>query len=124
MAVTTSGKIYSWGSGQNGQLGLGNSEPIQSSPIYEPTLIQSLESYKVNDIMCGESNSIAFTETGKIYGWGQGVARSPNLIKSLKEMSPNKNRFDQEPQLDVISFYPKELSHINSIHPFLLTSDI
>lgn len=47
------------------------------------------------DAYCGDSHAICVTLTNQTYGWGQGISKSPNLIKELKESSAqkkNKNR--------------------------------
>ena len=61
--------VYSMGSNSHGQLGI--SEPCLSKQ--SPVLIEGLaQQSKVNWIACGGNRSFAVTETGDVYGWGQG----------------------------------------------------
>jgi hypothetical protein len=119
LALTTDGKVYSWGSGQNGQLGLGNTS---STTAFVPTLVEHLKDFKVKDILCGESHSLAVTECNNIFAWGQGFATSPSLIKHLKDLSPTKNTQRGDNQLDVISYFPKLLSKIENLQTLVLPS--
>ncbi|XP_042437764.1 PH, RCC1 and FYVE domains-containing protein 1-like isoform X1 [Zingiber officinale] len=58
--LTTKGKVYTWGKGGNGQLGLGDNKDRNS-----PTLVESLEDRHVDSIDCG-SNFTAVTCLHKI----------------------------------------------------------
>lgn len=116
LALTSDGKVYSWGSGQNGQLGLGNSS---NTTTFVPTLVENLSDFKVLDIQCGESHSLAVTECNSFFAWGQGFATSPSLIKHLKDLSPTKNS-QKDKQLDVISYYPKLLSKVDNFQTLVL----
>lgn len=53
-ALTTSGSIYSWGKGSNGQLGLGDIEDRNS-----PTLVEALRDRQVESIFCGSNSTAA-----------------------------------------------------------------
>lgn len=50
MALTADGEVYSWGMGDGGRLGHGDSKSR-----LEPQLIQALASQKVTRISCGSS---------------------------------------------------------------------
>lgn len=65
-ALTNDGKVYSWGYNNYGQLGLGN-----TSNIYTPTLITSLQTQTVEKIICNSTNAFALTSDGKVYSWGE-----------------------------------------------------
>jgi alpha-tubulin suppressor-like RCC1 family protein len=88
MALTLTGRIYSWGSGQNGQLGLGS---VKNCDF--PVFIDFLQNEKIIDIVCGDSHALALAENGKVFGWGQGISRSQTLIKNLRESSMNSQNF-------------------------------
>lgn len=90
MALTLTGRVYAWGSGQNGQLGLGS---VRNSN--EPAFIDFLKDEKVIDIICGDSNALALTQSGKVYGWGQGISKSQTLIKSLRDSSASQQSIFQ-----------------------------
>jgi alpha-tubulin suppressor-like RCC1 family protein len=65
LAVTTTGKVYSWGNGKNGRLGHGNENSIP-----EPLMISSLLKVKVIKIAAGEGHSLVLTNEGCVYSWG------------------------------------------------------
>ena len=65
-AVTKNGEVYSWGSNYDGILGIGSS---QNGNILVPTLVPL--SKKVRKINYDCWASIALTEDGEIYVWGQ-----------------------------------------------------
>ena len=86
MAITQSGKLYSWGSSDNGQLGLGKQNIAK-----QPTLVDFLIKEEVVDIYCGNSTSLCITKDLKVYGWGQGLTKSKNLLTKLAE-NQNENQ--------------------------------
>ncbi|XP_058179694.1 PH, RCC1 and FYVE domains-containing protein 1 [Rhododendron vialii] len=53
-ALTSSGGVYTWGKGLNGQLGLGDTEDRNS-----PTLVEALRDRKVESVTCGSSFTAA-----------------------------------------------------------------
>lgn len=52
--LTTSGSVYSWGKGANGQLGLGDIDDRNS-----PTLVEALRDRQVESIACGSNSTAA-----------------------------------------------------------------
>ena len=78
LALSNKGKVYSWGYGSNGQLGLGFCEDIYepgegliNSRIFEPQLIETFKdySYKMNKIISYNYNNFKIKEIkcGKTY---------------------------------------------------------
>ena len=57
-AVTLNGDLYTWGSGQNGQLGLGVL-PSNNDCRSEPTKLDFAKHTQIIEIICGESYMIA-----------------------------------------------------------------
>ncbi|CAH1796720.1 unnamed protein product [Owenia fusiformis] len=91
LALTTEGEIYSWGDGDYGKLGHGNS----STQKY-PKLIQGALAGKVVKTMsAGYRHSAAVTVDGELYTWGEGDygrlghgdSNSKNLPCMLKDMT-------------------------------------
>ena len=77
LALTNEGKVYSWGFGSNGQLGLGfcedsfePGEGLKNSMRYEPELIKNLEDEKIYDIKCGKTFSMFVDNKGELYSCG------------------------------------------------------
>lgn len=67
LALDKSGKLLSWGSGQNGKLGHG-SEENYSIPCY----VSSLENVKIVFVAAGCEHSAAVSDNGTLYTWGHG----------------------------------------------------
>ncbi|XP_078388638.1 putative E3 ubiquitin-protein ligase HERC1 isoform X9 [Cetorhinus maximus] len=68
LAFTTEGEVFSWGDGDYGKLGHGNS----STQKY-PKLIQGpLQGKAVVCVSAGYRHSAAVTEDGELYTWGEG----------------------------------------------------
>ncbi len=64
-AMTTNGKVYSWG--YNGSYELGNND---TNSRFVPTLVQGLSDVNVVDIAGGQYSAFALTDTGDVYSWG------------------------------------------------------
>nr|XP_022328228.1 E3 ubiquitin-protein ligase HERC2-like isoform X2 [Crassostrea virginica] len=67
LALTTDGKVFSWGEGDDGKLG-----HFSRWNCDKPRLIEHLKSKRVRDIACGSSHSAAITSNGDLYTWGLG----------------------------------------------------
>ena len=77
LALTNEGKVYSWGFGSNGQLGLGfcedsfePGEGLKNSMRYKPELIKNLDEEKIYDIKCGKTFSMFVDNKGELYSCG------------------------------------------------------
>ncbi|XP_026279379.1 RCC1 and BTB domain-containing protein 1 isoform X1 [Frankliniella occidentalis] len=67
LALTERGEVYSWGQNVYCELGHG-----ASTPGLLPTMISSfLSTLKVVEIACGSHHSIALTDCGQVFGWGE-----------------------------------------------------
>lgn len=78
LALTSEGKVYSWGSNDNGQLGAG---PIGSSRV--PVAVQTggeLAGKNVVAISAGMYHSLALTSDGGVYAWGDNNYRQLGSI--------------------------------------------
>jgi Regulator of chromosome condensation (RCC1) repeat len=67
VALTTTGRVVSWGSGALGQLGHGS-----TSDRLHATMIRALlsDSSPVISVSCGANHTVAVTEEGDVYSWG------------------------------------------------------
>ncbi|RWS12697.1 E3 ubiquitin-protein ligase HERC2-like protein [Dinothrombium tinctorium] len=90
LALTSDKVVWSWGDGDFGKLGRGNSE---GSKLPKP--IDSLKSCEIIRICCGKDFSAALSSKGEVYTWGKGdnyrlghetedIQRSPKLVEGLK----------------------------------------
>ena len=68
LALTISGEVFSWGCGDGGRLGHGD-----TSSRDDPTLIEGLVGKNVVQISCGSTYSAAITDSGELYTWGRGT---------------------------------------------------
>ena len=62
--------MFSSGKNGDGQLGLGDS--VLHGPGPHPVI--GLDGLKVVQIACGESHSVALTDGGTVYTWGNGLS--------------------------------------------------
>ncbi|KAM6971950.1 putative E3 ubiquitin-protein ligase HERC6 [Aplochiton taeniatus] len=89
LAVSSSGQVYSWGAGEDGQLGLG------PAALDRHVRIPLLLPIPVVQVACGNSHSLALTKAGEVFSWGLntygqlGLGRKvplqpqPSLVQSL-----------------------------------------
>ncbi|KAI8508669.1 E3 ubiquitin-protein ligase herc2, partial [Branchiostoma belcheri] len=94
MALTSEGEVYSWGNGDGGRLGHGDTNSRE-----EPTLVRALSGKQLGrhvvHIVCGSTYSAAITADGELFTWGRGNygrlghgssedQLTPTLVVSLK----------------------------------------
>lgn len=63
--LTKSGKLFSCGKNDCGQLGTGN-----TTDKNKPTIVPFPPEYQIRDFHCGHKTVLVLTTTGKIFGWG------------------------------------------------------
>ncbi|CAI4225859.1 unnamed protein product [Auanema sp. JU1783] len=82
LAVFEDGRLYSWGSNEHGQLGLGSGSHICASPKRVAQLTEVVQ------VAAGQDQCIALTENGTVWVWGQQgdglIYYSPVVITSLQ----------------------------------------
>jgi alpha-tubulin suppressor-like RCC1 family protein len=92
--LTEKGYLYAWGRGFEGQLGLAEVE-IASTPSF----VKFFHKKAVQSIAAGSVHSMAITEDGKLYNWGEGRSGQLGLGKGkvcrMKNI-PQKVDFDFE----------------------------
>jgi alpha-tubulin suppressor-like RCC1 family protein len=92
--VTRTGKLFSWGNGANGRLGLGSSASFDT-----PQLLEAVADKEFVQISCGSSFNTALTKDGQLYTWGRnekgqcGVGVSLTLDQYSMEPAPVKVAF-------------------------------
>ena len=64
-AVSRTGSVYTWGTGEHGCLGHGH---ITDSCI--PKQVHALTGHRVLHVAAGYNHCVAFTETGEVFTWG------------------------------------------------------
>jgi alpha-tubulin suppressor-like RCC1 family protein len=58
--------VFTWGRGEDGQLGLGD-----TSDQDEPTYVDALRGVGVRQIACGSGHTVVLTTDGEVYTWGK-----------------------------------------------------
>ena len=69
LALCDNGDVYSWGSNEEMQLGLGSSF---GRKVNRPELVAELSNKGVLRVAAGKNFSMAMTESGDVYSWGAG----------------------------------------------------
>jgi alpha-tubulin suppressor-like RCC1 family protein len=67
LVLTDRGYIYAWGRGFEGQLGLSATIEIATVPSY----VKYFHNKNVTQIAAGTFYSLAITDDGNMYGWGE-----------------------------------------------------
>lgn len=66
-AISESGKLFTWGGGEHGQLG-----HHSKYNCTRPTLVEDLADQAIAQITCGWSHTVALSSSGLVYTWGNG----------------------------------------------------
>lgn len=68
-AITSSGELYTWGLGEYGRLGHGD-----SCTQLRPKLVTALLGHRVVQVACGsrDAQTLSLTEEGLVFSWGDG----------------------------------------------------
>ncbi|XP_060103050.1 probable E3 ubiquitin-protein ligase HERC6 [Heteronotia binoei] len=68
LAICSNGRVFSWGAGTSGQLGTGE---LKDRLI--PKKIELLSTCRIIQVACGHYHSIALSNDGRVFSWGQNV---------------------------------------------------
>ncbi|XP_038176815.1 probable E3 ubiquitin-protein ligase HERC6 isoform X2 [Arvicola amphibius] len=92
IAVCHKGRVFAWGAGSEGQLGIGVCKEINLMPMK----IKFPGDIKIVQVSCGHYHSLALSEDGQVFSWGSnshgqlGLGKncssqaSPKIVKSLE----------------------------------------
>nr|XP_009404858.1 PREDICTED: ultraviolet-B receptor UVR8 [Musa acuminata subsp. malaccensis] len=78
-------QVYSWGWGDFGRLGHGN-----SSDVFTPQPIKALQRLKIKQIACGDSHCLAVTMNGEVQSWGRNQNGQLGLGTTDDSLVPQK----------------------------------
>ena len=72
MALSDDGQIFVWGGSLYGRRGQGKEVRAQADK-YEPRVVEFFaeRKIKITQIACGQNHSMAMTEHGSLFAWGQ-----------------------------------------------------
>ena len=82
-SISYTGKIYSWGHGGNGRLGLGNYD-AQFKPCEVPLDISMI------CIAAGESHSASVDQFGNVFTWGDGSHGRSGHGEDIDSLFPHR----------------------------------
>lgn len=115
LALTASGKIFSWGSNAHGQLGFQGASLGNNGHVKRPTLVKSvLKNEEVRDIASGAEHSLCIVSTGGVFAWGSNAQGSLGL--GLPPVGPAELAQPQElPHLRGIALAASASSHVSIV---------
>jgi hypothetical protein len=102
IARTIDNKIYCWGNNYWAQLGNGREDKY---PVREnsPVLNESLSDLKIAVIKCGAYHSMALTQSGQVYTWGENYLGQIGFGDNKMKLTPTKVESFNEIKFKMIS---------------------
>jgi alpha-tubulin suppressor-like RCC1 family protein len=70
-AIGEAGELFSWGVGEYGRLGHGDTQDKPS-----PKRVEALQGFRMSSVSSGRTHALALTEDGQVYAWGWNHARA------------------------------------------------
>jgi len=100
MALQDSGAVWTWGAGNEGQLGLGN-----DSDVDHLSIVPGLSDKVIVMVAAGDHHSIALEQSGNVWTWGANFMSQLGLGDYNKRQSPEciRNAFDLQDPPEMIA---------------------
>ncbi|KAF6371812.1 HECT and RLD domain containing E3 ubiquitin protein ligase family member 6 [Rhinolophus ferrumequinum] len=87
LAVCHRGRVFAWGAGSEGQLGIEEFKEI----VFTPKKIKTLAGIKIIQVSCGSYHSLALSEDAQVFSWGKNSHGQLGLGKdSPSQASPQR----------------------------------
>jgi len=118
LILTQSKRVYSIGNNQKGQLGLGDNVVRSIPSLIDP---KHFDYEKIAQICVGYCHSMALTQNGNVYSWGNGKHGQLGHVDALNENIPTKINpvyFNNEPIKYIIScsYFSFAVTKNNNLH--------
>ncbi|GAM20383.1 hypothetical protein SAMD00019534_035580 [Acytostelium subglobosum LB1] len=84
ICLTKNGKVFTWGTSEYGQLGLGDTQKNST-----PMMVTSLDKYQIIQIACGATHNAVLTNQREVIIFGNGAAMGSATIISVPTMIPS-----------------------------------
>ncbi|XP_024101772.2 probable E3 ubiquitin-protein ligase HERC6 isoform X1 [Pongo abelii] len=89
LAVCHKGRVFAWGAGSEGQLGIGEFKEIS----FTPKKITTLNGIKIIQVSCGHCHSLALSKDSQVFSWGKNSHGQLGLGKEFpSQASPQRVR--------------------------------
>ncbi|XP_054967594.1 probable E3 ubiquitin-protein ligase HERC6 isoform X3 [Pan paniscus] len=89
LAVCHKGRVFAWGAGSEGQLGIGEFKEIS----FTPKKITTLNGIKIIQVSCGHYHSLALSKDSQVFSWGKNSHGQLGLGKEFpSQASPQRVR--------------------------------
>jgi len=104
MALSSDGRVYSWGTSKSGNLGLGDIR-VRSEPtvITFPPEVDVMKKHsdnsnltKIKAISCGSSHCLALSSNRKVFSWGNGQGGRLGHGDQIDKNTPTQIRFGKD----------------------------
>ncbi|XP_015916558.2 uncharacterized protein [Parasteatoda tepidariorum] len=100
MALTCSGRVYTWGWGVHGQLGHGNAEDQNI-----PKLIECIKKRRIISICAGQGHSVLLSKNEEVYTFGCGMFGQLGTGTVLKQSRPVEINIPEQIRLIASGFF-------------------
>lgn len=81
LLLTISGRVYVYGKGSKGQLGLGSVD--ENEVTSQPKLVEALDGIPIEEVVAGGWHSLALSKDGDVYAWGWNESGQLGINKLL-----------------------------------------
>ena len=114
LALSNDGKVYSWGFGSNGQLGLGfcedsfePGEGLKNSMRYSPERIEKIKDENICDIKCGKTFSMFINNKGELFACG---VNDLNQL-GIQDLPPKDHLFNKSEEMCYDFIFPTKVDY-------------